>query len=208
VLIWMLSAESEKTRALAARRITVAALWDKCDDDDLQLAVSGDAACRAAVADVLARNLGERTVQSKCRDLLPRFFSDTDKKVREKTYSCFRCLTDEGLSQERELIHRFISSQAFVDDNAQLALALRDSNALLPNIVVAIPERIIQIHRAKHGDASLEVHRNIMYVPELVIRLYQQTSDTTLKSRCLDFLDAMLSLEVHEVEEQMEKAQR
>lgn len=208
VLIRLLSSVEAKANKTAARCITVSFLWDKASGADFELAASGNVTSRAAVADVLAEALGHEAVRARCSELLPRFFNDPEKEVRKATCDCFRHRTGEVLLQEKNLIHRFIRSPAFNDNHAQLCLALRESNDLLPDVTLAIPERIIQLHRTERGNASLEVHRDVLYIPELVIRLYQQAADADLKTRCLDLLDEMLSLEVSMLDELLAKTER
>lgn len=47
-----------------------------------------------------------------------------------------------------------------------------------------------------------------MYVPQLVIRIYQQTADHGPKSLCLNRVGGMLALDIPFVEKKLEKVQR
>jgi hypothetical protein len=140
---------------------------------------------------------------------LKKLFNDLDKSVRAPTDHCFRKISDKQLSEETDLISSFISSKAFADDAAQLCLALKDSTSLLPDVVCGVAEKLIQIHRQRHGEQAFDrFFSSGHYISELIVRLYQQTMDARTKSRCLDIIDELLRVEIWGADEELEKAER
>ncbi len=209
LLLRMVKSSDEKVRKIAARRITVAALHEKVRPEDLAAVLQADPVCRAAAAEVFSNSLGYEPVRSKCREHLKKLFHDPEKSVREATDRCFRKVSDEQLAEETDLISSFVSSEVFADDASQLCFALKDSTSLLPDVVCGVAERLIQLHRQKHGQQAFDHFCSSgHYVSELVVRLYQQTMDTRTKSRCLDIIDEMLRVEIWSADEELEKAER
>jgi hypothetical protein len=209
LLLGMLKSASDKIRKVAASRITAVALHGKCSEGDLAEVLRGDAVSRAAAAHVFSDGLGHEPVRAKCRAHLKSLFHDPDKSVRDTTDHCFRKLSDEQLGEETELVTAFINSEAFADDAAQLCIALKDSTAVLPEIVCAIAEKLIQLHRQRHGEQGFDrFHSSGHYIAELIVRLYQQTTDAKIKSRCLDIIDEMLRVEIWGADQELEKAER
>lgn len=209
LLLQMLKSNDEKVRKVGASRITVAALHEKAPESDLAEVLRGDAVCRAAAAHIFSDGLGYDPVRDKCREHLKKLFHDPEKSVRDITDHCFRKLSDEQLAKESDLISEFINSNAFADDAAQLCLALKDSTVLLPDVVCSVAEKLIQIHRERHGQQAFDrFFSSGHYIAELIVRLYQQTTDATIKSHCLDIIDEMLRVEIWGADGELEKAER
>jgi hypothetical protein len=204
----MLTSSDEKSRANAARQITVAAFHNKQAEDDLKVALAGDEHCRTAVADVFANNLGNEPVRAVCSQRIIPFFDDESKKVREAADNCFRHLSSEQLAGERGLIFAFIESRAFSDGLDTLVWALNESTALLPDVVCSIPEKVVSKHLAEHANDPIEQYGKVFGLPELVVRLYEQTQDTATKVRCLNSIDAMLELGFGSLESELQKIER
>jgi hypothetical protein len=209
LLLRMLKASDEDVRKVAARRITVAALHEKAPSEDLGAVLQGDPVCRAAAAEVFSDGLGYEPIRDKCREHLKKLFNDSEKLVRAPTDHCFRKISDDQLSSEVDLIVSFIGSEAFADDAAQLCLALKDSTSLLPDVVCAVADKLIELHRLRHGQGAFDrFYSSGHYISELIVRLYQQSADTKTKSRCLDIIDEMLRVEIWSADEELEKAER
>ena len=209
LLLQLLKVPQDHVRKMAARRITVAALHDKAPPEDLCEVLGNDTVCRRAAAKVFSNAIGYAPVRAKCREHLKTLFNDPEKKVRETTNHCFRCLPEEHLGEEVELITALISSEAFADDAAQLCLALKDSTSMLPDIVCAVAEKLIELHRQRHGQQGFDrFFSSGYYISELVVRLYQQTTDAKTKTRCLDIIDEMLRAGIGSADQEIEKAER
>ena len=208
VLLEMVTSTDENARSTAGRQIAVAAFHNKQAEQDLEEALAGDEHCRAAVADVFATNFGHEAVRDVCRQRLLPFFDDESKKVQNAVKMCFRSLSSEQLSEERNLINSFIKSRAFRGGFDQLCFALEHSTALLPDVVCAIPERLIAQHLAETPNEPLEQHYFVSSLPELVIRVYEQARDPGIKTRCLNVIDAMIELGLSSLESELEKVER
>jgi hypothetical protein len=55
---------------------------------------------------------------------------------------------------------------------------------------------------------SVEQYGKVFGLPELVVRLYEQTQDAATKTRCLNSIDAMLELGFGSLESELQKIER
>lgn len=208
ILISMLQLEDEKARASAARQIAVAAFHNGQAEEDLKHAMAGDEHCRDAIAGVFSHNLGNEPVRTQCREKIIPLFNDESEKVRKTADNCFRNLSPQQLTEERDLIFAFIESRAFIGGFDQLVYSLKESTALLPDVTCAIPEKIVSEHLKQTPNQSIEQHRMVYGLPELVVRLYEQTPDSDVKTRCLNCVDSMLELGMGTLETELNKIER
>jgi hypothetical protein len=72
-----------------------------------------------------------------------------------------------------------------------LAHALESSPVQLPDLVCRFAELCIEAYRTEAGDISTSGSGIAMYLSKIVVRLYAQTEDSTVQSRCLDMIDEM-----------------
>ncbi len=205
LLVKMLKHPDKTARETAAEQITVAAFNEIYGGEDLALAMSSGAECRAACAGVFAHNLRDTSVGAVCREKLKLLFHDGEKGVREEAAGCFRGLGQDLLISEVELIRAYIQSPAFADGINQLMYALDESSALLPDVICAIPEKVIELQSTLPDDTNL---RHCYQLPELVLRLYRQTSDSSVKRRCLDTIDRMLEFGIGDIDSELRKVER
>lgn len=208
ILRAMLKSSVEAARANAARQTAVASFHCKEAEEDLREALAGDESCRTATAKVFAHNLRYEGVRATCRQRLLGLFNDECKKVRYAAATCFGDLSSEQLSEERDLIHGFIQSRAFNDGIGELAYALEHSTTCLPDVVCAIPERLLSQLVAGTPNEVAEQNRMISSIPGLVLRVYEQTSDAETKTRCLNVIDRMLELGFGGLEAELQKVER
>jgi hypothetical protein len=66
------------------------------------------------------------------------------------------------------------------------------SVARLPDVVCRIAERAAEVHRTTNTN---EVRSWTGGMATLVLRLYEQTANATIKRRCLDVIDSMIELD-------------
>lgn len=146
---------------------------------------------RKAAAHVLARNLSDDAAGDKCAKRLEEFFSDASKSVRQEVSRAFFHLSGERLLQLEDFIARFIESASFENETNCLLHALEESNVQLPQIICRAGERILGFlgeegtNVANHG--SMVAHG----ISTLVVRQYEQTTDESVKTHCLDLIDRM-----------------
>ena len=192
LLLEMLQLPDEKARHTAARQITVASFSKAEAKEDLAVVLAGDKSIRKAAAEIFAHNLKFASASDTCRTHLIHFFSDSEKDVRQAAAGCFRGLPEEVLTSEAALIGLYIKSPAFLDGAGQLIWALEKCSVLLPDIVAAIPAKIIERLSIDQTTDVTRRHHDTYQVPELVMRLYRQTTDPATRVRCLDLMDVML----------------
>ena len=106
------------------------------------------------------------------------------------------------------MIFAFIESRAFIGGFDQLVFSLKESTELLPDVTCAMPEKIVAEHLKETPNQSIEQHRMVFGLPELVVRLYEQTPDSAVKTRCLNCIDSMLELGMGSLESELNKIER
>jgi hypothetical protein len=100
-----------------------------------------------------------------------------------------------------------VQSPAFLDGCDDLLFRLTESKEQLPDVVTAVADRAIDLH-VQGGDQRLKVGRASYHVPELVLRVYDQTPDINTKIRCLDLIDKMLEVGFSDVDSELAKIER
>jgi hypothetical protein len=208
ILLRMLHAPDDGTRAIASRQITLATFHDAHAVEDVQQVLAGDAVCRKSAAEIYAHNLGRTTSRAICAERLAQFFHDSDPKVRAAASDAFRSLPSGLLTQEQDLIFKFIESPACLENSHDLILALEESAEPLPEVICRVPERMIAEHRAQPTSQHIESRRWTYHLPGLIARLYEQTPDDAIKRRCLDIIDGMLELGFSEIEKELAQVER
>ena len=208
VLLHMLTAAEEGTRSIASRQITLAAFHEPHAAEDVQQVLVGDDVCRKAAAEIYAHNLGRAASRSVCAERLAQLFDDVDSKVRAAASDCFRLLPSALLTQEQDLMFRFIESQACLENSHDLIHALEECAEPLPEVICRVPERLIAEHRAEGRGQHIEARRWTYQLPALIARLYEQTLDVRIKSRCLNIIDGMLELGFSEIEKELAQVER
>lgn len=208
VLLRMLKAGDEGSRSIAGRQITLASFHDPHAVEDVQHVLGGDEVCRKAAAEVYAHNLGRAASRSICAERLAQFFEDPDSKVRAAASDCLRLLPPALLTQEQDLMFRFIESPACLENSHDLIHALEECAEPLPEVICRVPERFIAEHRAQGHGQSIHARRWTYHLPALIARLYEQTPDARTKSRCLDIIDGMLELGFSEIEKELAQVER
>lgn len=204
----MLTMEMKEARASAARQIAVASFNESLAHDDLNGALAQDAMCRQAVAGVFAHNLGQARVADRCREFLPALFDDEAKEVRAAAADCFGNLSVDQVPLEETLMRRFINSAACGENAHELIAPLENAVTVLPDIVCLLPERLIEEQLADKRLKPIESRYWTHRLPSLITRLYGQTLNNAVKTRCLDIIDAMLELGFSEIDDALDKVER
>ena len=95
----------------------------------------------------------------------------------------------EPLIELKDYIEIFIESPSIEDNAESLMHSLRESNVELPQVVCKTATRIIEFLGDEGRDFA---HRGVMVAGDmatLVVRLYEQTNDESMKTNCLDLID-------------------
>ncbi len=191
VLLRTLKRTSDSAVSAAARQICVAAFDDEEAEADAENVRNGTPAMRVAAATVYAANLGNKTVGPTCVAHLEQLFKDDVKEVREKAAECFYHLDDEQLEHFEDLIRKYLESPAFPSHHDGLLDALERSTWRVPDITIRLAERFMETHGESAGDLSTAAAGDAPTVSKLVLRLYVQSADDNVQSRCLDLIDQM-----------------
>ena len=200
LLLRMLGLPQEKARAIAARQIALAAFRHPQAELDLKARVlQSDELARAAAADVFAHNLKEPECAPRCREFLAQFFSDPSAKVQEQAGSCWRHLAPDQLAHERRLMDLFVISPGFSSGAGALLDKLEDCPTRLPDVVLRIPEILIEKQRRAPEDTSGRIDTAFYNAAKLVLTVYQQSRGhdrgaqaEAFQTRCLNIIDELL----------------
>jgi len=208
LLMRLVHSTSSSTVKSAARQICLASLTNEDAKTDAEGVRHGTEAMRHGAAQVYSRNLGHCVVGEECCKHLPGFFADPSSDVRSTAGDCFLHLDDGDLNEFIDLIRAYIESRAFPSSHDDLLRLLDKSTWQLPNITIRLAERFVSEFGAAAGDLSTAAAGDAPTVSKLVIRLCSQTSDTMVKSRCLDLIDEMERLGFYGIESQLAEHDR
>ena len=153
-----------------------------------QQCAAGSKQLRLGSAEVYAANLKVSTLRAECEAMLAQLFDDPDKDVREAAALCFRRFSGRDLLEYIDLAGHFIQSAAFTTQVNPLIIALKETTANVPELIVAACERFFGL--AVDDMPNMNVV-DTQSVANLVVRAYSQTSDRQVKNRCLDLIDRM-----------------
>jgi hypothetical protein len=206
VLQRMLRLGDDKAIKTAAVKTCLAAFNNENAEEDAMEIRSGNDTMRAAAADVYATNLCNDTVGILCAPHLKSYFSDHSSEVRKTAAGCFSGMNGTQLRTHENLIREYLASPAFADESWSLITALEQSCELLPAVVLDVAKRATTIN--VDGDPTRKRSLETDAIVKLVMRVYQQTDDGTLKTSCLDLIDEMERLNFYGVAEQLMAIER
>ncbi|WP_016953846.1 NACHT domain-containing NTPase [Anabaena sp. PCC 7108] len=162
---------------------------------------------RIAAAEIFVANLKISHHRQFCENSLIQLFNDNDEQVRQEAAKCFFRFEGEELGAYFTLIEAFVNSRAFETDCNHLINALKETTAKLPETVYQVCEKFVNsisfaadIHTRNFG--------NVSKISELLIRLYGQSKDKSLRSRCLDLIDSLLEVEAYEITQALQEFER
>ncbi len=208
VLLTELNSRTPSSMRAAARQTCLAAFVDDAAEADANLVRTGPDALRRAAAEVYAYNLADATIGPVCREHLARLFSDPSEDVRNEAADCFRHLENADFNEFADFIRSYIESPAFPSQHDDLLRRLEDSTWQLPDITLRLAERFIASCGASAGDISTAAAGDATPVSKLVIRLYVQSGDEGIRTRCLDLIDAMERFGFYGIDSQLAEHDR
>ena len=204
----MLSASEAETRLSTGRQITLATFRHPDAQEDLCLVLRGDEECRRAAAEIYSANVHHPSVREICARHLSTLFNDPSKRVREAAKDWLRERTGEWTDWQRNLLAAFVQSVGFPDAGAECALGFERTPGPLPPEFLAYVERALIVFE-EQCRTSPPYALGIAYgLPALLIRFYQQTKDSAVRTHCLDLLDRMLGLGWGEAAAELGKVDR
>ena len=85
---------------------------------------------------------------------------------------------------------------------------LKNAVTRLPDVVCEIPEKAVEIHQRRNAEEKTASFWWTHEMATLVLRLYEQTGDSKIKTRCLAVLDNMIELDFGNVTAELTKFER
>ena len=152
--------------------------------------LAGTETHRIWAAEIFVANLKIAQLRQFCETGLIQLFNDCNEKVHSQASRCFFQFEGQELGKYRNLVEAFVQSRAFETNPRDLIYALEKTTAKLPDITCVVCEKIINISQTKNCDNT----PNMAYgdeISKLLIRVYSQSKDKKLRSRCLDIVDCM-----------------
>jgi len=178
----------------AARQICLASFSVPAAEVDAAGVVGGTDTMRKAAANVFASNVRIPFCRDRCLRLLPQFFHDPVDEVRDVAARCWHVFTREDLIRDEPLIESYIESDSFPTRHDYLIRRLEETHAPLPKVIVKAAERFLSVVKAHAGDSPHPAVYESSTIATLIVRLYAQTNDATLRVKCLDLIDEMAQL--------------
>lgn len=187
----MLTCSNLKAVEAGARQVCVLALSAKAPDADLERVLKGSSVMRKAAVDVLVQNIAGKTAGARCRHLLKPIFKDEDPDVCAAAASAFRDVASLETAEQADLLEAFLDSNPGAEALEPVVLALLHSPVQLPDLVCRLAEICIKPLQNEANDISKHSSSIAVDLSKIVIRLYQQSEDDAIRSRCLNLIDEM-----------------
>jgi hypothetical protein len=188
----MLTSQDSEVATAGARQACLASLFVEDARPLADRCVFGTEAQRMGAAEVFAVNLRTASFRSVCEEALITLFNSPYEKARSKTGTCFHGFVEEELRAYEELVDAFIRSPAFASHYFNLIHALDKTTAKLPEITCLACERFLNTFGQEAGDIRTRHAADADTVCRLIVRVYSQTRDQGLQTRCLDVIDRMV----------------
>jgi hypothetical protein len=150
--------------------------------------------------EVCAANLRTARFRSVCEEALIALFNSPYEKVRSKSGTCFHGFEGDELGAYENLVDTFVQSPAFASHYFHLIHALDQTTAKLTKATCSVCERFLNIFGREASDIRTGHAADVDMVCRLIVRVYSQTRDEELQTRCLDVIDHMVQMRVFRFE--------
>lgn len=204
----MVGSEDQEAKRVAAHQICMAAFRHKEAESDLSIVLGGDEVCRRAAAEIYGQNHHHPSILTNCENYLLPLLNDSSPGVRRAAEFWLDELKVVTAAGDWNFFRQYLESEAFAEEPGICLHELQEIPAVPPEVVLRLADRAIELSKQDAAAEPAKAYRFATYTPTLVVRLYHQTDDEALKSRCLDLLDAMLALGWNEAAIEMAKAER
>ena len=191
ILTQMMGAQDETVATAGALWVCYASLTVEEALPFANLCPSGSKPQRLGAAEVYAANLKLSAHRSVSEEILGSLFSDPEEEVRHAAARCFDGFEGGELREYENLIVEFIQSPAFEPEHNPLFDALEKTTAYMPYVTLMACERVFELAAIKTGDLTTAVAGTSNTIAKLIVRVYSRTTDSSLRSRCLDIIDKM-----------------
>ncbi len=187
----MLKANDQKIVSHAAVLVCLLAFDVDAAKADAILVRSGNNAMRKGAAEVYAANVAHESVGAEARSLLKPFFGDEDESVRTEAASAFGKTSRMASTSQAELLEAFLDASPGSTALEPVIRALEDSPIQLPDLVCRLLEQGIEAFRDGASNIATGSAMVAHDLSKIVVRLYSQSGETHIRSRCLDVIDKM-----------------
>jgi hypothetical protein len=191
ILERMIGSLDPEVATVGARQACLVSLFVEEARPMVDHCISGTEGQQMGAAEVYAANLRASNFRSVCEEALIALFNSPYEKVRSKAGTCFHGFEGEELGAYEGLVDTFVQSPAFASHYFNLIHALDQTTAKLPKVTCLVCERFINVFRREAGDIRTGHAADADIVCRLIVRVYSQTRDNELQTRCLDVIDRM-----------------
>ena len=205
ILKRMIASQVPDVASAGARQACLAALDLPEAADMADLCLSGAEAQKIGAAQVMSANIQTATCRPFCEDALILLFDDTNENVRAEAANCFVRFKGSQLEEYVHLITQFVSSAAFQQDCYLLLMALEETTAKLPAVTLSACERFVDLAGLAISDISV---RGADTVAKLTLRIYQQSSDDTIRAKSLNLIDKLMEHDTYGINKALEEFER
>ncbi|MGL5803826.1 MAG: hypothetical protein ACRC11_00015, partial [Xenococcaceae cyanobacterium] len=192
---------------VGARQACLASLHTKEAHTLADYCLSGTITHRKAAAEIFVANLKSAHHRQYCENTLITLFNDSEKDVRSQAARCFYKFEEDELKDYTNLIEKFVQSPAFETDSYDLIYALENTTAKLPETTYLVCDRFVENMLAGQSQ-ELGLGTNASTIAELLVRLYSQTTDKKLQSKCLDLIDRLFEMNVYGLDNALHEYER
>ncbi|MDE2987119.1 MAG: hypothetical protein OXT70_03580 [Chloroflexota bacterium] len=202
ILLQMLEATEPNVVECAARLITLVGLDEGtplAQPDAARILEMGVAA-REGAAQVYAQNAASDVVGTQCRQRLVTLFVDPDAGVRQQAARCWLHIEADEIPSYGALMREYIRARAFEDPEGgrdYLPHCLSECGEPLPTEFCEYLERSLALRQTGGTTDAFDMYG----LPDLAMRMYQETQSSELRSRILDTIDEMMKIGVFGVTE-------
>lgn len=135
-------------------------------------------------------------------DLMSELFADTNFEVRKEAAMALRSLNELDARTREELVARFATSSAFLENTDKLLDALEGIKGSLPIGTLKICQQIVDHLSASPPTHFSVITRNLVAV---LVRLYRASS-TVDRETTLDLIDQTVLMQIWPVEQALDEA--
>ncbi|MEA5574086.1 ATP-binding protein [Calothrix sp. UHCC 0171] len=207
ILERMLASDLQEVVKVGARQACLSSLMIEEALYLREICLNGTEAHRISAAEVFVANLKIAQFRQFCETGLIQLFNDCNEAVHSQASRCFFEFEEQELGQYRNFVEAFVASRALETKPRDLIYALEKTTAKLPDITCVVCERIINISQANNHDNTPDIAYSDE-ISKLLIRVYSQSKDEKLRSRCLDLVDSMAQMGVYGLNKVLQEFER
>ena len=189
ILESMIEAKTEPVKDAGARLACFTSLTVEAAYGLVQRCLAGNETLRLGAARIYAAMLGASAYKAQCETVLGQLFSDPDVRVRNVASECFARFEGRQLREYQNLARAYLASPAFGFKINPLVKALHATTASMPDLALETCETFFDVSKTSIQDLQHSAYANLAV--DLVVRVYSQTDELSVKQRCIDLIDTI-----------------